>query len=216
MEERQKEKIPHRGRAQLVFNTARSSAEKAPEFREKPGFESIPHSAGRSRFIIYLDSSVPLTQAAFPVAFHIPGPSQTETGCVVQRLCKRCQRELPRLCSCSGGTMGSLGLAAEENAAVPRSSPWRKCCLSPWVTDLFLQWLSEVWDVLVSSRSFYLLSLLPFSGFALSLLLLNCMGKSKGSRCQICLKSIARRCLPGDYSAWQGFLITGFISVPLL
>lgn len=154
MEERQKEKIPHRGRAQLVFNTARSSAEKAPEFREKPGFESIPHSAGRSRFIIYLDSSVPLTQAAFPVAFHIPGPSQTETGCVVQRLCKRCQRELPRLCSCSGGTMGSLGLAAEENAAVPRSSPWRKCCLSPWVTDLFLQWLSEVWDVLVSSPQF--------------------------------------------------------------
>lgn len=81
------------GRAQLVFNTATSSAEKAPELREKPGFESILHSAGRSRFIIYLDSSVPLIQAAFPVAFHIPGPSQTETGRVVQRLCKRCQRD---------------------------------------------------------------------------------------------------------------------------
>lgn len=54
-----------------------------------------------------------------------------------------------------------------------------------------------------------------FSGFALSVLLLNCTGKSKGSRCQMCLKSIAGGCLPGGDTAWQGFLIAGFISVPL-
>lgn len=36
MEERQKEKIPHKGRAELVLNTASHGAEKAPEFRENP------------------------------------------------------------------------------------------------------------------------------------------------------------------------------------
>lgn len=83
---------------------------KGPRIQRKPGFKSILHSAGRSCFIIYLDSSVPLTQAAFPVAFHIPGPSQTEAGRVVQRLCKRCQRDAAKallLLRCHHGLTGT-------------------------------------------------------------------------------------------------------------
>lgn len=105
-----KRKYPTEGKHSQWFNTGRYSAGKASAFRRKPGFKSILRSAGRSRFIIYLDSSVPLTQAAFPVSFHIPGPSQTETGRVVQRLCKRCQRDAAKallLLRCHHGLAGT-------------------------------------------------------------------------------------------------------------
>lgn len=83
---------------------------KGPRIQQKTGFQSILHSAGKSCFIIYLDLSAPLTQAAFPVAFHIPGPSQTETGRVVQHLCKRCQRDAAKallLLRCHHGLTGT-------------------------------------------------------------------------------------------------------------
>lgn len=105
-----KRKYPTEGKHSQWFNTGRYSAGKASEFRRKPGFKSILRSAGRSRFIIYLDLSVPLTQAAFPVSFHIPGPSQAETGRVVQRLCKRCQRDAAKallLLRCHHGLAGT-------------------------------------------------------------------------------------------------------------
>lgn len=106
----ERENTPQRESTASGSTPGDNSAGKASEFRRKPGFKSILRSAGRSRFIIYLDLSVPLTQAAFPASFHIPGPSQTETGRVVQRLCKRCQRDAAKallLLRCHHGLAGT-------------------------------------------------------------------------------------------------------------
>lgn len=146
--------------------------QKGPRTGRKPGFKSTLRSTGRSRFIIYLDSSVPLTQAAFPVAFHIPSPSQTESGRVVQRLCKRCQRDAAKALLLLRCHHSSLGLSAEENAAIHMSFPWTRRCLSPRVTDLFLQWFSEVLGCVRFLPAVFIL-ISASLGFALSLLLLN-------------------------------------------
>lgn len=180
---------------------------KGPKIQRKPGFKSILHPPGRSCFIIYLDSSVPLTQAAFPVAFHIPGPPQTEPRHVVQGLCKRCQGDTAKALLLLRCHHGLAGTCAEGNAAIHTSFPCTRSCLSPQVTDLFLKWLAEV----LGWVCFLLAVFIVTSCLSLSLLVLDHMGKSKGSGCQMCLKSVAGGCYP----AWQGFLITAVISLPL-
>lgn len=155
-----------------------------------------------------------LPRQHFQPLFISPALRKQKPGALCNAYVRGAKGTLPRLCSCSGATTDSPGLAAEGNAAIHMSFPWTRRCLSPRVTHVFLQWLSEVLGCSGFLPAVFIVTS-AFSGFALSLLLLNCMGKSKGSRCQMCLKSIARGCLPGAYTLWQGFLITALISIPL-
>lgn len=103
---------------------------KDPRIWRKPGFESILHSAGRSCFIIYLDLMSHLPRQHFQLLFISPALCKQNPGALCNAYVRGAKGTLPRLCSCSGATTGSLGHAAEENAAIPTRFPWTKHCLS--------------------------------------------------------------------------------------
>lgn len=117
----------------------------------------VPRS--RRGFVMHLDSSGPLTQAAFTAAVHIARPSQAETGRVVQCLCKkweegRCEASAlaqvpPR------ARRGLLWRGAVPSARVFLAVTQTRCCPSAEGQICSYGHCTGFWNVFASSHSSY-------------------------------------------------------------
>jgi len=124
------------------------SAGKTPELGENLDLNpsSVPsHTACGGSFIIHLDSTGPVTQAAFTVTSPVPSPLQTETGRLAQSLCKRWERDSAKSLLFLRCHQVRAGACCGGKPCHPRMSflcrGTDKALSSPRATDLFSGWL---------------------------------------------------------------------------